>query len=938
MFLTLCSGFAKGDCQPDTANDKQPGKEQSIGKPESGAEQKRDVLPLDKEVKTKEKKREEDGTKAAKKREKPATEPKSKKEKSNRLNDQEQQNDKNDHKDKKEKKDDKKAKKEAKKEQAKKDQKDENKKKHDRDKSKNDKNSTKEDDRGPKNSLLDTNDSKEKKKGKGLKFWQGKKLDDQSAKDGQKDKQTAKQDNSKASNYKAVPEVQLSQRARAALDDFYEGKPPSAEQYLIDLKRGDRNRAQEALFFLEAYLHQALDDEAKVRRNQGTRRLSADQSIAARSAIHAAIFRTGTSLAGLPLVLVLAEDMLPTADGAAAFIISEVSGADAVPVYTKILNRPYTSGLLTAAVLKRVGRDNLQQFSQKVKEFANHYRTSVRQSARDAAASLRLEGIAPYDESAAITPWFESQIIEVGRLRDGQEKMSDIPEMPAQNATLTLAADYLSGKRKESTHAIIEKLNSLADDRLFFLQTRDDLFIAYYKAALRQFTAGNYKNCERICSYLTAGPFAGTPLVANAKAVMSQLSDRATDSTSFVLPTESEWSEKQKKSSLKDQVDFLTPRLRLLKAKQQSGPLLSRMAVAQTNSAGQPVINPLVQLRRLVTEPGVVPLLFPYINDQHFCLTVFERSGTMPSLPTVGELVAQLINDSVQFEMIPNRYWSLEPKDQSALLAQQEKWCKQHPHAAGKELAYAVASVTKDAKVYTIETQRLKQSGDARLAALLNKRFGEFPGDVEREAELLFDLGGSDAIKRAESVLKQPAVSVSTADRGLSRQSKERTQSVRFWFTLLLLNEHSSAGMGEVKRLAALSVSDMPAAVRINLPRLVEALMKQKTPEAQAVAGTFVDKFADRLSPEAVQVLEAAKTLFVYGAEGSYDRLVRWVELEPVRPSLLAQLEEWLGVKPNSATNGSDAKARLNEIKTKLQEEFAALKAGKPSRLKPAGS
>lgn len=802
----------------------------------------------------------------------------------------------------------------------------------------------------------DTKDTRDKKdpkdkKGKHDKKDKKDKLDKQSKRDEQNKVQDKRKNNSAGltetqPRSKSPSDVQISQRARTALDDFYDGNPPTVEQYLVDLKSNDRPRIQESLLFLEAFLHQALDDEANSasgKQSTSKPNRSAGAAMSARGHIHSAIFKTGVALPAVRLVPVLADDMLPTADGAAAFIIGQVSGPDVVPVYTKLLARPHSSSLLIAAVLRKIARDNQQQFGPSIKDLTRHYRGSVRQAALEAASALRLQGVPQFDEALSVTPWLASQISQISRLKDGQDKLFDVKAQPAANPVVNAAVDYVKGDRKGALHAIIEKINALPDDRLLFLQTRDEVFLQYYRLALREFVAGNYRNTAAICNYLSGPAFMGMPLSGDAKALQAQLSDRSGDQKTIVLPDEKSWLEMQKKLSLSEQFEYLGVRLRLLKGGVESrnyllGARPVNMDAQQSNVVGQPVINPLSQLRRLIKDPSNIPLLFPHIGDKHFTLTIIETTpGAFPKLRTVGNLVSELINESLQFEMIPSNFSSLNGKQQKEYLGKQEKWCRQNARARGKDLNYAVASTTNDARTFALQTHRLAEARDSRLGALLSKRYGNFPDDIAREAELMAQIGGPDAVKRAEAVVKQPppVVRMQSTDSGVVRNSKLRPEVARFWFTVLLLREKNKEGLAESKRMAALQVGAMPSAVRINLPVLVEGLLNYKTPEAETLAGTFVDKFAEKLTPEAFQVLDAGKIMFVYATNGSYERLLRWMETEPVSPGVLSRMEEWLGLRTAASPYNPDVKTRISEIRNKLQEEFASLKAGKPSRLKP---
>jgi hypothetical protein len=732
---------------------------------------------------------------------------------------------------------------------------------------------------------------------------------------------------------------QAGQRARRALNEVYRGQSPAVSEYVVDLRHGDRQTSDDALAFLEVYLRQSLDDEASLK---GKKVLTAvgeqyarTLSSTARNAVYSAIVRAGSSPASLKLVPVLSEDLLATAGGAAAAIVSDVSSPDAVPLYTKLLSKPHTNSQLTPAVLRKIGRDNLQQFAPRVRELAGHYRANVRDAAREAAKSLHIEGIGEYDESKSVTPWLESQINDLAKLQDGREKLN-LKSLPPLNPVVRAAAEYVKGDRKTSLRDLFQKLNTLPDDRLLFIATRDEVFLDYYKLAVKEFVDGNTKSAQAIAELLSAPIFAGAPLAGESKSLSSQIAERAADSKNLSLVDEKGWQDLTKRPA-KEQIEYLVPRLRLLRGRSISSlgkPLTVDFAPDQ--SAGKNAINPYAELRKILKEPANIALLFSYVNDNRLTLVLADGPAGVPQLKTIGELVAEAMNESAKYDLIGRRYFFLNQKEQGDYLAKQEKFYKQNVNASAKELNYALAAATSDPRVFSMQCAILLDAKDNRLGALLCRRFDDFPESAEYTAELLFKAGGPDAVKKAESVLKQapPVISLTRLESPSVSSAKLRPSVVRFWSTLLLLREKNSAGMEEAKRLYSLPVGELPPVVRQNLPVLIEELLKLKTPEAQNLAGAFVDKMAEKLSPDTAQVLDAGKVLFLYAAPGSYERLVKWLEDQPVRQEVVVRLESWVTGKPVVPYNASSLQSTMVTIKTKLQEEYALLKEGKPSSLK----
>lgn len=650
-------------------------------------------------------------------------------------------------------------------------------------------------------------------------------------------------------------DAEISTKARAALDKYYNGGLLPIESIVKDIKSGDAQQARSAALFLEALLHQAMDDETSSPNRRPVTapfwaRPLSSTAIDARGAVHGAIFRVGPSLNCVSLLGPLGDDMLPSADGAAALIVNEISGPDIVPFYTRLLNRPGSSALTTAAVLRKIGKDKLQQFAPKVKEMTGHYRNSVRQAALEAAGALGIADIPPHNMQDSVTPWLASQIAEIASIKHEQEKLSDLRNAPAPNSTVAAAFEYLHGDKVKGLSAIIEKINSLPDDRLLLLQTRDDVFIDYYKLAVQSLVERQYKDAERIGRFLTSPVFLNSPMAGAAKEMVAQLPDRLTDFQSFTLPTESSWQEMQKRLSVKEQIEFLTPRLRLVKGYSELKPRIGTVAVVDLDSkqtdpaSGKAVINPLSELRKLATDPADLPLMFPFISDRHFLLASFESPGSLPRMQTVGETVKNLINEALKYQMFGREFSALSPAEQQAFLAKQEKWCRKNGKLSGLELSFSIADSTDDERAFSQHVVRLQEAKDKRLAALLNKRWNAFPSNTERNAEFLFRSGGSVSVKRAEEELKKapPAVTHQTRENPVQWSAAERPAATRFWLALLLLKENNPLGLTEFKRMSALPADQISFVMREHLALLVEVLQLNKTPERLELAKKFVEK------------------------------------------------------------------------------------------------
>ncbi|MBY0550817.1 MAG: hypothetical protein K2W95_26300 [Candidatus Obscuribacterales bacterium] len=745
-------------------------------------------------------------------------------------------------------------------------------------------------------------------------------------------------------------DADISARAREALDKYYSGGLLPIESIVKDIKSGEAQQARSAALFLEALLHQAMDDEVSTSRRRATSapywaRPLSSTAIDARGAVHGAIFRVGPSVNCVSLLGPLGDDMLPSADGAAALIVNEVSGPDVVPHYTRLLNRPGSSALTTAAVLRKIGKDKLQQFAPKVKEMTGHYRTSVRQAAVDAAGALGIGDIPPYNMQESVTPWLASQISEIGSIKDEQDKLADLKNGPAMNSTVAAAFEYLHGDKSKGLSAIMQKINSIPDDRLLFPQTRDDVFIDYYKLAVKAFIDGQYKDAERIGLFLTSPVFSSSPMAGAPKELVAQLADRSTDFQAFSLPTESAWQDMQKRLPVKEQVEFLVPRLRLVKGQLERKPHIGNVTVVnldvkQTDPAsGNTVINPLSELRKLTADPANLPWMFPFINDRHFLLASFENPGLLPRLQSVGETVKTLINEALQYQMLGREFSALSAGEQQAFLAKQEKWCRKNAKSTGLELSFAIADSTDDERAFSQHVFRLQEAKDNRLGSLLSRRWNDFPSSTERNAEFLFRSGGPVAVKRAEAELKNsPATAIHrSSESPVQWAAAERPAATRFWLALLLVKENNPLGLTELRRMSKLPADQISFVMREHLALLVEVLLLNKTPEKLELADNLVDKLKGFVAPESEQVIESTKRLFLAGSKASYDRILSWINSEPMQSYVVEKLAQWVYSQPIKRYSASELKTLVPDLKAKLQAEYELYAAGKPGSLN-AGS
>lgn len=742
------------------------------------------------------------------------------------------------------------------------------------------------------------------------------------------------------------PRIDPAERARKALNKYYSGGVLLIDSAIEDLKSADSAKAQDSVAYIEALLRLAQDDEARGLRPQSVSEPFVGKpfttlAIEARGMVHAAIFRVGPGSQSVKLLNSLSDDMLPSADGAAALIISEVSGPDALAAYTRILNRPASSALLPAAVLKKIGKNNLQEFAPKVKELAGHYRATVRQAARDAAAAMGISDLPPYNEADSVTPWLASQIAEISKLREEQLEVATLPEPLPVNDVAAAAYEFTKGDKTKGLTTLLQKINALPDDRLLFLQSRDDMFADNYKVAVRLFCQGKYKDAEQLTKFLTRPSFSASPLSGAATSLLAQFPDRQVDNQSFVLPSENQWRDLQKKMSVKEQVDYLAPRLRLLRGKEEKRAIAGNVSIVnldapQTNlQDGSPVVNPLVELRKIVTDVSNVPLLFPHLTDKHFILTGFDSGASLTRLESVADLARMLINESVQYPMLGPEFFSMGMQQQQQFLSKQEKLCKKCAGQTGANLSFIIADSTDDERAFVHHTFRLKEKKDARLRDLLIKRWKDFPSVGERNAETLYRMGGASAVKLAEEELKKSPAQVAheSGESLLQWSSAERQSATRFWLTLILLRENNPAALKEVARMLTLPNEQTSFVARQNYCLMVKMLLTAKTPEKMALAEQLVDKFQQPGAPPAEAAVESSKLLLIAGSKKSMERISGWLDREP-SPAFLEDMARWIFDDQKRHYSTEQLRTMVPELKMLLQNEFDLVSAGKPSKLK----
>ena len=221
---------------------------------------------------------------------------------------------------------------------------------------------------------------------------------------------------------KPVP-ITTGAAGKQAFDDlggyYRDGKkePPYREalKELVSREEAKRTRAGR---YLAALLRQMLADEsngrAPWRRTPFWGGGSTCRARELRKAVAEAFGKQAQGAAALEAALWLIEqEKLPDNQAHGMEALMRIRAPEATAVLKQLLARPHPNESVTVRAVQEVGNRELRGCTDDVRRLCGHYRTTVRQAARAAAAKLGLADLAKYRPESAFTPWLERQLTDI---------------------------------------------------------------------------------------------------------------------------------------------------------------------------------------------------------------------------------------------------------------------------------------------------------------------------------------------------------------------------------------------------------------------------------------------------------------------------------------------------------------------------------------------
>ena len=208
---------------------------------------------------------------------------------------------------------------------------------------------------------------------------------------------------------------------KRAFDDltaFYADtkKEPPYKPALTDLASTDAAKSKAASAYITALFKQLYADESNgrspVKRSPffGGGGTSSDARDF-RAKLAAAFSKDAQGDGALDAALWLIDsEKDPRNQPAGMDALKRVKGPKSVEIFRKLLQQPHPNASVAKSVIEEVAARGLKELAPEITKLCVHFRTSVREAARDAAPKLGIAKIPDYKPEAAFSPWLEQEL------------------------------------------------------------------------------------------------------------------------------------------------------------------------------------------------------------------------------------------------------------------------------------------------------------------------------------------------------------------------------------------------------------------------------------------------------------------------------------------------------------------------------------------------
>ncbi len=585
--------------------------------------------------------------------------------------------------------------------------------------------------------------------------------------------------------------VAVTTEGQRAYDDLaaYYRDPSRVSPYERALKRlvgTDAAARERAGRYLLALFRQAREDERKGRFDwkwvhPETRAAWRGRARAFRSVLAEPFGTSADGGASLPAACWLVEEedfTLASNLEAGLRVLRRVRSPRSVDLFRRLLDQPHPNAAVARGILEETATRGYRDLAPDVRRLCGHYRTSVREAARAAAARLGIADVPVHRPGTAVTPWLEGQIRQIADMSrltvpadaawsgataglvdalDGEvRRLLTDPDPPG----VPPAADGPTGReilaavsprdRETVATRLLPLLDALPDDRGLLATARAHAGSLLHAALLRALADERDLLTALVLAHHLAKPlFDGCAFQTDARLLADQLPRRLEDYKSFRLPTPVAWNRMKRGMSRAGRIAFLTERLRLLNrstrdaaAAAGAGPFDAPQTGARGEDAAAPLINPFRELAGLGPTVDDIPALAPHLANED--LLAWAPAPTGPAtLPRVNRPVALLVNDAACRLLVEPAFFDLAHDDQLARIDRIVLWAEANAGKPRAQLAREAAEEAKAWPSFRFAMRKLASIDPGGARVLLERRRDDFPGQRGEMGILEREMRGS---------------------------------------------------------------------------------------------------------------------------------------------------------------------------------------------------
>ncbi len=569
------------------------------------------------------------------------------------------------------------------------------------------------------------------------------------------------------------------QRAYDDLAAYY--RDPSriapVEKALKDLPGAEPAARERAGRYLLALFRQAHEDEARGRHDwkwvhPETRAAWRGLARAFRGILAEPFGRTADGEAALPAALWLVEEedaSLPENIAAGLRVLRRVQTDASAGIFRRLLAQPHPSAAVTCGILGETAARGMRDLAPDARRLCTHYRTSVREAARAAAAALGAPDLPAYRPEAAFTPWLDDQLRriadmtvlavppdvtwsgataglvssldgEVRRLLEGREA-PDAGDPRAREILAAVAPRERPGRAAVAAR-LFPLLDALPDDRLLAGTVRTHAGALLHGALVRALAdERDFLTALVLAHHLAKPLFEGCAFQPDARLLTEQLPRRLDDFKVDRLPDPDAWTRMRDGLDRARQIAFLVERLRLMNrattdatdaaapSPYQAPQFAIPAAERRRLPPGAPppaVINPYRELAALRPTVADIPALAPHLANDDI-LPWAPAPGGPADLPRVSRLVARLVNDAAcRLLADPEVYFDLADDDRLSRIDQIVLWAEANAGKPRAQLAREAAEETRTWSAFRFALGKLAEADRTAARAMLDKQGGDF--------------------------------------------------------------------------------------------------------------------------------------------------------------------------------------------------------------------